>query len=601
MPAVKSNNGLKDELNVVNESRNLRGQSKRIFWQTSINEQRPQLRVCVNGKLITGLLDTGADVSIITPESWHPHWPLQEVDIQFLGIGTLSRVRQSTRWVNCIGPDGQIGKLRPYVANIAVNLWGRDLLQQWNTQINIPAASRAYISEENITRYYRWRKPAIRAIQEHNTIDGSSEVPTAMPLQWLTEKPIWTKQWPLAEEKLQALEQLVQEQLDAGHIEESTSPWNSPVFVVKKKSGKWRMVTDLRAINKVIQPMGPLQSGIPLPSLLPKGWPLIVIDLKDCFFTILLQEKDREKFAFTVPTYNNSQPARRYQWTVLPQGMLNSPTLCQYFVSQPLKIIRKQFPKSIIYHYMDDILISDQNKDTLERLFEEVKLVLPKWGLQIAPEKIQRGDSVNYLGYKIGLQRIKTQKAQIRRDRLRTLNDFQRLLGDISSLRPAVGITPDLIIHLNKTLDGDKDLNSPRELTAEAEKELMMVEEKLQEAHVDRVDPNFSCVLVILPSRISPTGILMQREDTILEWIFLPHKPSKKLKTYVEKVSELIIKGKLRLRQLAGIDPAEIIVPFTADEIKKLWEDNEPWQRACATFFLDKSITITQKARDLTL
>ena len=66
-----------------------------------------------------------------------------------------------------------------------------------------------------------------------------------MPLQWLTEKPIWTKQWPLAEEKLQALEQLVQEQLDAGHIEESTSPWNSPVFVVKKKSGKWRMVTDL--------------------------------------------------------------------------------------------------------------------------------------------------------------------------------------------------------------------------------------------------------------------------------------------------------------------------------------------------------------------
>ena len=163
--------------------------------------------MCVNGKFITCLLDTGVDVSTITPESWHLHWPLQEVDIQFLGIGTLSRVRQSMRWVNCIGPDGQIGKLRPYVANIAVNLWGHDLLlQQWNTQINIPAASRAYISEDNITRYYRWQKPAIRAIQEHNTVDGPSEVPTAMPLKWLTKKPIWTKQWPLAEEKLQALE-----------------------------------------------------------------------------------------------------------------------------------------------------------------------------------------------------------------------------------------------------------------------------------------------------------------------------------------------------------------------------------------------------------
>ena len=76
---------------------------------------------------------------------------------------------------------------------------------------------------------------------------------------------------------MQALEQLVQDQLDAQHIKESTRPWNSPVFVVKKKSGKWRMLTDLRAINKVIQPMDPLQSGISLPSLLPKGWSLVVI------------------------------------------------------------------------------------------------------------------------------------------------------------------------------------------------------------------------------------------------------------------------------------------------------------------------------------
>ena len=62
------------------------------------------------------------------------------------------------------------------------------------------------------------------------------------------------------------------------------------------------MMTDLKIINKVIQPMGPLQSGI---SLLPKEWSLIVTDLKDCFFTIPLQEKGREKFAFTVSTYNN--------------------------------------------------------------------------------------------------------------------------------------------------------------------------------------------------------------------------------------------------------------------------------------------------------
>ena len=47
---------------------------------------------------------------------------------QFLGIGTLSQVKQITRWVDCIGPEVQKGRLWPYVANIAVNLWGHDLL-----------------------------------------------------------------------------------------------------------------------------------------------------------------------------------------------------------------------------------------------------------------------------------------------------------------------------------------------------------------------------------------------------------------------------------------------------------------------------------------
>ena len=84
---------------------------------------------------------------------------------------------------------------------------------------------------------------------------------------------------------------------------------------------------------------------------------------------------------------------------------------------------------------------------------------------------------------------------------------YQRLFVYISSLWPAIGITSDLIIHLNKTLDGDKGLKGPRELTAEAEKALTVIEEKLQETHVD---------------------------------------------------------------------PVEIIMPFTADEIKKSWEDKEP-------------------------
>ena len=64
----------------------------------------------------------------------------------------------------------------------------------------------------------------------------------------------------------------------------STSPWNSPVFVIKKKSGKWRMVTDLREVNKCIEPMGALQLGLPSPAFIPQNWSLMVLDLKECFF-----------------------------------------------------------------------------------------------------------------------------------------------------------------------------------------------------------------------------------------------------------------------------------------------------------------------------
>ena len=83
--------------------------------------------------------------------------------------------------------------------------------------------------------------------------------------------------------------------------------------------------------------MGALQLGLPSPALIPQNCSLMVLDLKDCFFTIPLQLQDRDKFAFTVPVLNHAQPVKRYQWTVLPQGMINSPTLCQESIARSLQ------------------------------------------------------------------------------------------------------------------------------------------------------------------------------------------------------------------------------------------------------------------------
>ena len=86
-----------------------------------------------------------------------------------------------------------------------------------------------------------------------------------------------------------------------------------------------------------------------------------------------------------------------------------------------------------------------------------------------------------------------------------------------------------------------------------------------------------ACILVILPSTHPHTGMLMQMEDYILEWIFLAHKQGKKLNAYMEMVSELLLKKKERLQKLVGKDPAEIVVLFINAEIASLWTQHERW------------------------
>ncbi|NWH41765.1 POK6 protein, partial [Chloropsis hardwickii] len=48
--------------------------------------------------------------------------------------------------------------------------------------------------------------------------------------------------------------------------------------------------------------MGALQPGLPAPTMIPQNWQMVVIDLKDCFFTIPLHPDDTHRFAFTVLT-----------------------------------------------------------------------------------------------------------------------------------------------------------------------------------------------------------------------------------------------------------------------------------------------------------
>ena len=91
---------------------------------------------------------------------------------------------------------------------------------------------------------------------------------------------MWVDQWPLSKEKIDAAQQLVHEQLELGHIEQSNSPWNLPIFVTKKKSGKWRLLQDLRKVNETMEVMGALQPGLPSPMAIPRDAHIIILDLR---------------------------------------------------------------------------------------------------------------------------------------------------------------------------------------------------------------------------------------------------------------------------------------------------------------------------------
>jgi hypothetical protein len=120
-------------------------------------------------------------------------------------------------------------------------------------------------------------------------------------------------QWSLTNEKLTQLKILITEQFDKGHLEYSTSAQNTPVFVIQKQAAvHWRLLQDLWEINCTMKKMGTTQPGLPWINFVPAGYAIRMLDLKDCFFTILLHTKEWERFAFSVPTNNKATPCAWY-------------------------------------------------------------------------------------------------------------------------------------------------------------------------------------------------------------------------------------------------------------------------------------------------
>lgn len=214
------------------------------------------------------------------------------------------------------------------------------------------------------------------------------------------------------------------------------------------------------AKNNIIEDFGPLQPGMTSPTMLPRNWPLAVLDIKDCFFGIPLHPADAPRFTFSVPSLKRQEPLKRYHWLVLPQGMKNSPTICQCYVANILSPVRSSFPEAVKLHYMDDILICAPNDDSLKSVLQKTIETINQAGFEVQSDNVQLTSPWKYLGLRVHEQSVTPQQVKIN-EHPRTLNELQQLCGSINWIRPLLGISSEDLASFFNLLKGESDLNSP--------------------------------------------------------------------------------------------------------------------------------------------
>ena len=175
----------------------------------------------------------------------------------------------------------------------------------------------------------------------HN-IDTGNSLPIRQPVRRLSPH------------RREEVKQLLNQLLDQGVIEPSSSTLGSPVVLVQKKDGSIRFSVDYRKVNQVTH-----KDAYPLPridmtldTLHGSQW-FSTLDLISGYWQVEVEEGDREKTAFWTTE-------GLYQFTVMPFGLCNAPASFQHLMA--LILTSLQWSQCLVY--LDDINI-------LVRTFDE--------------------------------------------------------------------------------------------------------------------------------------------------------------------------------------------------------------------------------------
>lgn len=186
------------------------------------------------------------------------------------------------------------------------------------------------------------------------------------------------------------IEYRIQELLQKGHIRPTSSPCRSPIVLVQKKDGTWRLCIDYKALNKTA-----VTNRYPIPwidDLLDqlKGSKLFIkIDLNYGYHQVPIEPIDVWKTTF-------KSKEGIFEWLIMPFGLTNAPVTFMRLMDDVLR----PFTNSFVVVYLDNILIFSRTWEENMQHIEQVLSTLRQHKLYANLEKCSFSmKRVQNLGY----------------------------------------------------------------------------------------------------------------------------------------------------------------------------------------------------------
>ena len=204
------------------------------------------------------------------------------------------------------------------------------------------------------------------------------------------------------------VKKLLKDLLDKGLIRRSSSNYASAVVLVRKKSGTLRLCIDYRQLNAKC-----LKDAFPLPRIdesleaMSEACFFSSLGLAYGYFQVTMHPDSVTKTAFRVPW-------GLYEFTRMPQGLMNSPSTFQRI----MEMIFGDLNLSELILYLDDVLVfsttMQEHLDRLEKVFQR----LQQHGLKLNGAKCQLfRTQVAYLGHVVTKEGVAVDQDKIARVR----------------------------------------------------------------------------------------------------------------------------------------------------------------------------------------